>query len=422
MIPNVQRGETALSALTYLYHRAEQETGAPPRLIDGDCHGTPVSTNDKAALAAAIQVPDGRQDAQSYPERPIMLCTIRSSPDLPPPNDEEWAEVSRRVLGAASLLGEGDRPGCRWVALGSAERQLHVLASLVHDDGRAARSLYNLNMTIFRECQSIGSEYGRRFPDAPVTVRPMTAAPTSKVTVTITGKPTGSVVAEGARDDLSAALLKHAGFQQIQDWYGRRHRLPSGTPAGDRVAVATHAAEMLRAARYTVDLDPALDGIQPTGPVLLESYAAGTELLNITDRIRAAETGADLLPVLDQLLHPEHGALERAREALEAAGEHVADLDEEAYPLADRFGFAADFVTAAQSELVDSEAEVRRIRGGRPEVPAQSAVPAVPDSRTAALATSPAADQAKASSALGPGTPEANRFTGPSQGSASRSR
>lgn len=189
--------------------------------------------------------------------------------------------------GGANLLGEGDRQGCRWVALLSAERQVHLLASLVRDDGRAARSLYGLNMSIFRECQRIGSEYAARFPDAQVTVGPIPRTPTPKVAVTISGKPTGSIVAEGARDDLSAALLKHAEFQQIEDWYGRRHRLSSDTPAGHDAAAATHAAKMLSAARYTVGLDPALNASGAPGPALPKSYSAGAELLNITDRIRS---------------------------------------------------------------------------------------------------------------------------------------
>jgi hypothetical protein len=272
VIPKVQQGKTALSALNYLYDRAEQETDALPRLIDGDCNGPAMRVHDKSALAEAIQ-------------------------------------VARKPQGVQPALG---RPS----------------------------------------------------------------------------KPTGCVVAEGARDDLSAALLKHAGFQQIQDWYGLRHRLPSSTTAADRVASVTHAAEMLRAARYGVELDPALDVSGPTGPSLLESYAAGSELLNVADRIRAAESGAELLPVLDQLLHPQHGALERLREALEAAGEHVTDLDDESFRLADRFGGAVDFVTAAQSDLVGSEAELSRIRVSQPETPARSADS---NSRAAALSASPVA-------------------------------
>ncbi len=77
--------------------------------------------------------------------------------------------------------------------------------------------------------------------------------------IIITSEFSGSVVAKGATDDLSAQLLKHAGFQQIDDWHGRRHRLPTTMPVIDKVAIASHAAEMLRAARYEVTLPPSLD-------------------------------------------------------------------------------------------------------------------------------------------------------------------
>jgi hypothetical protein len=400
VIANVQRGETALSALTYLYDRAAQEAGEPLRLIDGDCHGTPMWSNDKAALAAAVQVTDAGEDARTQLGRPIMLCTIRSSPDLPPPSDEEWATFSRRVLGAASLLSEGGRQGCRWVALGSAERRVHLVASLVHDDGRPARSLYNLPMAVFRECQRIGSEHGRRFPDAPVTVRPAAQGPTPQVTVSISGKPTGSVVAEGAVDELSAALLRHAGFQQIRDWYGRRHRLPSDTPAGDRTSIATRAAKMLTAARYTVHLDPALAAPDPALNVRL---SLDDQLLDLTDRIRAARTGSELRACVEQLVDPDQGVLERVREALEAAGEQVTDLDANAHQLGDRFAIASEFVTAAEGELTGAIQEVARIGGPGP-APGRDAT------HKAALATSPAATS---SPAPPPSVPQAPPSAGP---------
>ncbi|MFE9042494.1 hypothetical protein ACFYOG_16440 [Streptomyces sp. NPDC007818] len=207
--------------------------------------------------------------------------------------------------------------------------------------------------------------------------------------ITISSEFSGSVVARGAADDLSAMLLKHAGFQQIQDWHGLRHRLPTTTPVDDQVAIAGHAAEMLRAARYDVALAPSLDTARVSTPAnLLEPYAVGAALLQITDEIRSAENGEDLRRAVDQLLHPEHGALERIREALEAAGEHINDLDDEAYRLADRFDFAADFVVSAQSELVDSEDELLRV-GGPSRSEARSSNPSA--SRSAALAVSPAA-------------------------------
>ncbi|AJF70137.1 hypothetical protein SVTN_33735 [Streptomyces vietnamensis] len=219
--------------------------------------------------------------------------------------------------------------------------------------------------------------------------------------ITISSEASGSVVAKGANDDLSAMILKHAGFRQIEDWHGRRHRLPTTTAVADRVAIASHAAEMLRAARYGVDLAPSLDVARMSTPANpLGPYAAGAALLQITDRIRSAENGADLRQAVDQLLHPEHGALERVREALEAASEHITDLDDEAYALADRFGFAAEFVSSAQSELVDSEDELRRV-GGQSRAEARTRSSDLPASQSAALAVSPAAAKAEVVSVFG---------------------
>ncbi|WP_346158669.1 hypothetical protein [Streptomyces roseiscleroticus] len=224
--------------------------------------------------------------------------------------------------------------------------------------------------------------------------------------ITITSEFSGSVVAKGATDDLSAQLLRHAGFQQIDDWHGRRHRLPTTTPLADKVAIATHAAEMLRAARYEVDLPPSLDTARTCSPARpLGPYVAGVELLKITDLIRGAENGADLQQAVEQLLHPEHGALERVREALEVAGEQVNDLDEDAYALADRFGFASEFVSSAQSELLDSKAELRRV-GTASKV--RTTARRLRDHRDAALATSPAAGKAEVSSAPGSDTAQLN--------------
>ncbi|NBE52003.1 hypothetical protein [Streptomyces boluensis] len=233
--------------------------------------------------------------------------------------------------------------------------------------------------------------------------------------ITITSEFSGSVVAKGATDDLSAALLKHAGFQQIDDWHGRRHRLPTTTPVADKVAIATHAAEMLRAAHYSVDLPSSLDMARMGTPAHpLGPYAAGAELLQITDRIRSAENGADLQRAVDHLLHPEHGALERVREALEAAGEQINDLDDEAYALADRFGFAAEFVISAQSELVGSEAELRRVSNPQQlQIETRTHSPNLPGHRGAALATSPAAAKAKVPAALGVDAPHSSAAVRP---------
>ncbi|MGC4998479.1 hypothetical protein [Streptomyces sp. DT195] len=222
-------------------------------------------------------------------------------------------------------------------------------------------------------------------------------------TITITAEFSGSVVAKGATDDLSASLLKHAGFQQIDDWYGRRHRLPTYTSLADKVSIATHAAEMLRAAHYGVDLAPSLDTTPTTAPAHpLGPYTAGAEIIRLTEQVRSAENGADLRRVVDHLLHPEYGVLECAREALEAVGEQINDLDDDAYELADQFGLAAGSVSSAWAELADADDELRHVgntQQSQTEAPTLS--PKLPDHQGAALATSPAAAQARVSPALG---------------------
>ncbi|MFD9403058.1 hypothetical protein ACFWA4_30080 [Streptomyces sp. NPDC060011] len=306
---------------------------------------------------------------------------------------------------ATGIAPDGDPDACRWIALRNWARLVHVVDIFDREDG-GVHHAYRDAFHVQTECHRIAAEPGH----LPPVTRPTPSAQETHVPapyITINTEPSGSVSAKGASDDLSATLLKHAGFQQIEDWYGRRHRLPTTTPKAERVAVASYATEMLRAARYSVDLEPELDTSRLTTPANpLGLYTAGAEVLRLTHQIRAAENGAGLAQAVDHLLHPEHGVLERVREALETAGEQITDLDDEAYALADRFGFAAEFVSAAQSELIGAGSELHRVgfsQQDHTEAQTQSAAP--PDAQSAALATSPAAAKTKASAALGTPSP-----------------
>lgn len=425
MIAHLQRASNTAGLLTYLYGPGERGNHTSPRLIAGDGHGAPIELLAEPGslpyLAHALDAPVKRLGARA-PERPTWVCSVRSDPRRPDLTDSQWATVARRLVAATGIAPDGDPDACRWIALRNQPRQVHVVATLARKDG----SLHNAYRDAFRlqtECHRIAAELGH----LPTTPHPIPRAQETHVpapSITITTEPSGSVSAKGAGDDLSATLLKHAGFQQIEDWYGRRHRLPTTTPAADRAAIATHAAEMLRAARYRVGLDPSLDTARMTTPANpLGPYTAGAELLRLTDQIRSAENGEDLRRAVDHLLHPEHGALERVREALEAAGEQITDLDDEAYQIADRFGFAAEFVSSAQSELVDSDSELRRVGNSQqPQTETRTHSPKLPDPRSAALATSPAATKARSSSTLGAGAADASAAVRPSHAPGPRTR
>ncbi|MEU0815181.1 hypothetical protein [Streptomyces mirabilis] len=425
MIAHLQRASNTAGLLSYLYGPGEHGSHVSPRLIAGDGHGAPIGLLAEPGslpyLAYALDAPVEGLGARA-PEQSTWVCSVRSDPRRPDLTDSQWATVARRLVAATRIAPDGDPDACRWIALRNQPRQVHVVATLAREDG----SLHNTYRDAFHlqtECHRIAAELSH-LPTAshqmPHTQETHVPAPS----ITITSEFSGSVLAKGASDDLSATLLKHAGFQQIEDWYGRRHRLPTTTSADDQVAIATHAAEMLRAARYSVDLAPSLDMARRSTPANpLGPYAAGAELLRLTDQIRSAENGADLRQAVDHLLHPEHGALERVREALEAAGEQINDLDDEAYQLADRFVFAAEFVISAQSELVDSETELRRVgHSQQPQIETQTYSPRLPDLRSAALATSPAAAKTKVPSALGTGAADASAAVPPSQAPGPRTR
>ncbi|MGW7710956.1 hypothetical protein [Streptomyces sp. NPDC054771] len=425
MIARLQRASNTAGLLTYLYGPGERGHHSDPRLIAGDGHGAPVELLAESGslpdLAHALDAPVEHLGARA-PERPTWVCSVRSDPRRPDLTDSQWAAVARRLVAATGIAPVGDPDACRWIALRNQPRQVHVFATVAREGG----GLHNTYRDAFRlqtECHRIGTELGH-VPTAP---RPTPRAQEISVpapSITITSEFSGSVLAKGASDDLSSMLLKHAGFEQIEDWYGRRHRLPTTTPTADQVAIAAHAAEMLRAARYRVDLAPSLDMARMNTPANpLGPYVAGAEVLQLTDRIRAAENGVDLRQAVDHLLHPEHGVLERVREALEAAGEQINDLDEEAYELADRFDLAAERVGSAQAELVGPERELSEV--GVPHHPladARAHSAKLPGPRSAALATSPAADKAKTSSALGTAAADASAAVRPAQVPSSRTR
>lgn len=176
--------------------------------------------------------------------------------------------------------------------------------------------------------------------------------------ISIAIEPSGRVSAKGA-DALAATLLRRAGFTEVNDWHGLRHRLPLSTPAEEQADVALYAAAMLHAARYRVDLDPALGPAPaatttPTDPH--GRYVVGRAVLGLTDQINAAATAGQAAEVLDQLLDPTDGVLIRLQEATEATAEKCTDFDSDFdsgknFELGDRFTAASELLTQIGHDL-----------------------------------------------------------------------
>ncbi|MFC8720649.1 hypothetical protein [Kitasatospora sp. NPDC057198] len=387
MIAHLQRATSTAALIPVLYGHDAPRFRLRPRLIGADYRGShqqlPLFGDPREVLGGGVLDAPAARIGTRAPERPVWLCSVRSDPRHPDLSDAQWADVARRLVTVTGLAPEGDPDGCRWAAIRNLDRSVHIVATVVREDG-SIHSTYRDAFHAQAECHRIAADLGHLVRSVPsVTTAKDYRMPTPPIAIGL--EPSGSVVARGAYDDLAATLLKHAGLRETSDWYGRRHRLPTTTAPADRAAIATHAAEMLRAARYDVDLDPRLDTALPGDPADRHLLSVpDAQLLEVTDRIRGASSFGELAEALDQVLDPDGGILDRVHDMLEAASEQATDLDPEQYALSDRLGVAADFVSAAQSELGGLLDEVQRAQSHGAHTASRSAT------ADAARATSPA--------------------------------
>ncbi|WP_435220710.1 hypothetical protein [Streptomyces sp. Tue6028] len=137
--------------------------------------------------------------------------------------------------------------------------------------------------------------------------------------VVITRAPTGNVTAEGG-DELAVALLKRAGFvietTPLSFWY----RLPWDLGEERENQMASHAARMLTAVGYQVELDPVLNVTRVTTPTdPLGTRVHGQQILSLTDQLNGAETYAGAADLVEHVVDPDDGVLVRLGEFFEAA-------------------------------------------------------------------------------------------------------
>jgi adenosyl cobinamide kinase/adenosyl cobinamide phosphate guanylyltransferase len=65
----------------------------------------------------------------------VWHCSVRAAPDDPILADDQWADIARRIV-AATGIDPGDGAGCRWAAVRHADDHIHIIATLVREDGR----------------------------------------------------------------------------------------------------------------------------------------------------------------------------------------------------------------------------------------------------------------------------------------------
>lgn len=141
MIPRIQkRGQRTLGLLYYLYGPGKYEEHTDPHLVaswDGNApdpgrHGTATLKQ----LQQLLDQPLENIDASERPTKHVWHLSVRSAAEDRLLSDEEWGAIARRMVTAAGIDDpEQGEAGCRWAAVRHADDHIHIIATLVREDG-----------------------------------------------------------------------------------------------------------------------------------------------------------------------------------------------------------------------------------------------------------------------------------------------
>ncbi|MFJ2303303.1 relaxase/mobilization nuclease domain-containing protein [Streptomyces sp. NPDC087787] len=163
MIPRIhQQGSNTLGLLHYLYGKGTHEEHIDPHLVASFDNMAPDPGRDpsvtKKDLQHLLDQPLSLLGPGQRPDKHVWHCSVRAAPDDPVLSDGQWAEIARRMV-AATGIDPGDGAGCRWAAVRHADDHIHIIATLVREDGRRPDH-HRSGKRAQAEARRIEAEYG----------------------------------------------------------------------------------------------------------------------------------------------------------------------------------------------------------------------------------------------------------------------
>ncbi|MFG2996617.1 relaxase/mobilization nuclease domain-containing protein [Streptomyces sp. NPDC048340] len=140
MIPRIhKRGKRTIGLLAYLYGPGTHEEHTDPHLVASWDDNAPDPGRDAQATLKQLQhlldQPVQNIDEDSRPAQHVWHLSVRNAPTDRILSDEEWADVARRMVAAAGIDDPDQDAGCRWAAVRHADDHIHIIATLVREDG-----------------------------------------------------------------------------------------------------------------------------------------------------------------------------------------------------------------------------------------------------------------------------------------------
>ncbi|MEU6192381.1 relaxase/mobilization nuclease domain-containing protein [Streptomyces sp. NPDC047061] len=166
MIPRVHdMGNDTYGLLEYLYGPGRAEEHVDPHLVAAwDRLAPDPGRGPKATQRDLQRLLDQPVMALSESTRPaehVWHLSVRAAPEDPILTDEQWADIARRMVAATGIAPEGDEAACRWVAVRHADDHIHIIATVVRQDGRRARIRHD-GARSQAEARKIEVDYGLR--------------------------------------------------------------------------------------------------------------------------------------------------------------------------------------------------------------------------------------------------------------------
>ncbi|MFK8905925.1 mobilization protein [Streptomyces sp. YS-3] len=166
MIPSVNdSGDKTIGLLNYLYGPGRAEEHVDPHLVasfDGMAPDPGRTADFDAALkdlALLLDQPVEALPAHARPAKHVWHTSVRADPGDRILSDDEWADIARRVVAATGIDPGDGEPGCRWAAVRHADDHIHIVATLVCEDGSRPDD-FRSGMRAQAECRLIEKELG----------------------------------------------------------------------------------------------------------------------------------------------------------------------------------------------------------------------------------------------------------------------
>ncbi|WP_441245253.1 relaxase/mobilization nuclease domain-containing protein [Kitasatospora sp. McL0602] len=165
MIPKIRTGSGGTYGLVrYLFGPGKRDEHTDQHLVASWNNFAPDPGRNPhhtiAQLAAQLDQPVKAVGSRA-PDTTIWHCSVRADPGDRHLDDNDWANIARRIVHATGIAPEGDTAACRWVAVRHAPDHIHIAATLVRQDGRLAGLSFDRRKAQ-AEARRIEKDYGLR--------------------------------------------------------------------------------------------------------------------------------------------------------------------------------------------------------------------------------------------------------------------